>query len=340
MRREKRPASPAESAAPARKGSRPLITANSVSKRRAKAGAKAPGRRISGLLRDILANNPDAEEFTIGGILDAIGAERPEASLVLFSVPHMVPVPGAPSFCGMTAASVGGHFVTGDRTLRLPKAVLQKKVPRRSLAVAIHAVLPVLEFAEKSVQPRLAWASHPACRRIIGLLIFILAATIAFPLIGFDPLHAISIFMMSIGMAEQDGVAILLGAGVGILSLAVIAGTSLKLHRKVGPWLKRAIRRMGLAGLAGYLEARGWKRLASIVRFDWKDLLLKWNPERAEMERRARAKTQAAPPAPTRGRRPAQSSRLATGVSAAKATAAPGARHAAARSRSGNLAKT
>lgn len=272
------------------------MTANRTVARKATASVKksapikAAAPRISTLLRGVLANNPDVEEFTIGQILDSIGTERPEASLVLLSVRHVLPVPGAPEFCGLTAASVGGHFVTGSKTLHLPKAVLQKKISRRSLAVAIHAMLPILEFAEKSVQPRLAFVSHPVCRRAIGILVFILAATIAFPLIGFDPLHAVSIFLMSVGMAEQDGVAILLGAGIGVMSLAFVAGTALKLHQKAGEFAKRAIRRLGLAHLADYLEARGWKRLATILRFDWRNLLLKWNPERAEMQRRERAR--------------------------------------------------
>lgn len=298
------------------------------------AAATAPKPRISSLLRGLLADNPELEEFTIGEIIEAIGAERPEASLVLFSVPHVVPVPGAPKFCGLTAASVGGHFATRSKTLHLPKAVLQKKVPRRSLAVAIHALLPILEFAEKSVQPRLAWASHPVCRRIIGILVFILAATIAFPLIGFDPLHAVSIFMMSLGMAEQDGIAILLGAGIGVLSLVIVAGTALKLHKRVGEWLKPVIRRLGIGSLAKFCESRGWKRLASILRFDWKELLLLWNPERAENDRRARAKAQAekaqSEQASARSRRPARSGRAAVSPAPAKAAAPKRARRAAA----------
>lgn len=300
------------------------MTANSTVALKATASVKktapikAASPRISTLLRRVLANNPDVEEFTIGGILNAIGAERPEASLVLLSVPHVLPVPGAPGFCGLTAAAVGGHFVTGSKTLQLPKAVLQKKISRRSLAVAIHAMLPILEFAEKSVQPRLAFVSHPVCRRAIGILVFILAATIAFPLIGFDPLHAVSIFLISIGMAEQDGVAILLGAGIGMMSLAFVAGTALKLHQKAGEFARRAIRRLGLAHLADYLEARGWKRLAAILRFNWRDLLLKWNPERAEMQRRARAKADHAP-APRKRRTPQAGRPAKTGVVAAQA---------------------
>lgn len=316
------------------KGSHSLMTANSTVARKATASVKksAPIKadaapRISILLRGVLATNPDVEEFTIGGILDAIGAERPEASLVLLSVPHVLPVPGAPGFCGLTAASVGGHFVTGSKTLHLPKAVLQKKISRRSLAVAIHAMLPVLEFAERSVQPRLAIVSHPVCRRAIGILVFILAATIAFPLIGFDPLHAVSIFLMSIGMAEQDGVAILLGAGIGVMSLAFVAGTALKLHRKAGEFARRAIRRLGLAHLADHLEARGWKRLAAVLRFNWRDLLLKWNPERAEMERRTQAMAsqpqaaQARAPMPRKRRAPQAERRAKTGSPAAQARA-------------------
>lgn len=253
---------------------------------------KPSAPRTSDLLRNVLLRNPDTQSFTIGDILTSLGPDRVEASLILFSAPAMLPMAQAPSFCPRTATAVGAHFATGRKDFQLPKAILDKQVPRRSLAVAIHTLLPVMEFAEKKTRPRLAWASHPVSRWIVGVLLFILAATIAFPVIGMDPLHAMSIFVISLGLAEKDGLAILLGVVAGVLSLAMVALSSVNvraLRAKVGKYLKRITRRFGFKVLANYCERRGWVRLAAILRFDLSDVLLAWNPEARETADRSRA---------------------------------------------------
>lgn len=264
-----------------------MITAASASasasiRPRRKPAQRASLARTSDVLRGVLANNPDVETFTIGSILEAIGADRAEASMMLFSAPAILPVSGAPTFSGANSFTLGSHYVRGGASIKLPPVLLSKRIPRRSLAAAIHALLPILERAEKIVKPRLAWLVSPLARRLLGLLVFVLAVTIAFPVIGFDPLHATSIFMISLGLAEKDGLAVLIGASIGIMSLALIAGAGLnlkKLKAKVGKWLRTLVRRLGLDALASHCERRGWGKLASILRFRWADVLLMWNPE-------------------------------------------------------------
>ncbi len=264
-------------------GYQTVITAVSLpTKPRKKHAGGASLARTSDILRAVLSNNPNVETFTIGSILDAIGADRVEASMMLFSVPAVVPVTGAPAFSGVSSCALGGHFVRGRTSLKVPKVILSKTVPRRSLAAAVHALLPILERAEKLMKPRLAWLVSPVARRLLGVLLFVLAVTIAFPVIGLDPLHGTSIFMISLGLAEKDGLAVLIGAAVGILSLALIAsaGLTLKsLRAKAAKLLKKLVRRLGLDALAFHCEQRGWKRLADILRFRWADVLLMWDPE-------------------------------------------------------------
>ncbi|MFC3692328.1 exopolysaccharide biosynthesis protein [Chenggangzhangella methanolivorans] len=257
--------------------------------------------RTSDLLRNILLANPNVEVFTVGQILDSLGADRTEASLVFFSMPSIVPAPDLPSMSGLSTGMLAGQMIAGRKTTSLPKAVLNKKVPRRSLAVAIHALAPVIEAAEKISKPRLRWATCPLARRVLGLLLFILAVAIAFPVIGFDPLHAASISVISLGLAEQDGLAILLGVMAGVISLVLIATSGLTakiLKSKIAKWLRKLARKAGAGALARMCERRGWTRLASMLRFEWQEMLLWWDPERRAAERHARE--QAAPrPAPS-----------------------------------------
>ncbi|MFC7054259.1 exopolysaccharide biosynthesis protein [Hansschlegelia quercus] len=273
------------------------------------------------MLRNVLAKNPDVQSFSIGDILDSIGTERVETSLMLFSVSAFLPAPGAPAFSPRAAAAVGAHFAAGRTEFKLPKAILEKQVPRRSLAVAIHALLPVMEFAEKRTRARLAWTSHPVSRWIVGVLVFILAATIAFPVIGFDPLHAMSIFVISLGLAEKDGLAIILGVIAGLLSLGLVAlsGVNLRaLRSKIGKWVGKLTRRLGFRALANYCQRRGWERLAAILRFEWADLLLAWDPERRAGAEAGLAETAGASD-PSIARRSIKSARSNGRAEAAKA---------------------
>lgn len=257
--------------------------------------------RTSDLLRGILEQNPDTRVFTLETILRAIGEDRVEANLIFISLPTLSPLPGKPDLCEVSSALMAGQMAAGRPTLTLPPSLLEKEIPRRSLAIAIHAALPVIEAAEKFMRPRLGWLGHPFCRRVLGMFLFVLAAAVAFPLIGFDPLQSLSTFVISLGLAEGDGAAILLGVAVGVLSLAVIATSAFSaraLRSKAAGWLRQVARKLGASALARFCERRGLAWIAKLLTFEWTELLLMWNPERAN-QAKAAAEVQPAPlPAP------------------------------------------
>ncbi len=191
----------------------------------------------------------------------------------------------------MSAAPVGAlayQLASGNKHVRIPKFILQKSVSRRALAVAIHSVLPMLEAAEKVVRPRLAWINHTIARRAVGLFLFLLALAIAYPLFGFNPLHATSVFVVALGMAEQDGLAVLAGIAIGVVSLATLATsgfTAKTLRSKASRWLRKVGRKIGLEALARHLRRRGYKVLARVITFQWSELLLLWDPEKSKNNR-------------------------------------------------------
>ncbi len=214
----------------------------------------------------------------------SIGNDKFDASLMMFSIPAIVPISAPWGMVSMPTGAIAGQMATGQKQIKLPRFVLKKAVSRTALAVAIHAVLPVLEAAERVVRPRWSWVSHPSFRRAIGLFAFLLAIAIAYPLFGFNALHATSIFVMSLGMAEQDGLAVLIGVAVGMLSFAVLAASGMSagaLRVKANNWLQKIGRKLGLNALAAYLRRRGYKRLARLLTFQWSDLLVIWDPEKS-----------------------------------------------------------
>lgn len=277
----------------------PVPNAPKADRRLRKPEAARP-QRTSDLLRGILDKNPDTKVFTLETIMRAIGEDKTDANLIFLSLPTLNPLPGKPEFCEVSAALVAGQMAVGRPSLTLPPSLLEKEIPRRSLAIALHAALPVIEAAEKLTRPRFSWLSRPFCRRVLGMFLFVLAAAVAFPLIGFDPLQSLSTFVISLGLAEGDGAAILLGVAVGVLSLAMIAASAFSartLRSKAAGLLRQLARRLGASALARFCERKGLTWIAKILTFEWTELLLLWNPERAASAPRPTARTETPPAA-------------------------------------------
>jgi hypothetical protein len=93
--------------------------------------------------------------------------------------------------------------------------------------------------------------------------------------------------MISLGLIEQDGLAIMLGVAVGLISLALITGTGVsvlrlgaggvagKLLKKIGfKWFAK----LGLKWAAKLVRKLGFHSTAPMIA-DWSELLLLWDPE-------------------------------------------------------------
>jgi hypothetical protein len=240
-----------------------------------------PSIRTSQVLREILTKNPTVKNFTVKRIVDSLGDSRAGTSLMFFSIPGMVPVPGTSNFAGIPAGTIAGHMIAGRTEIKLPRFILKRSVPRRSLAVAIHAILPFLEKVEKAAKPRWPWASHPAAQRILGVFIFLLAVAVAFPILGFNLPHAAAMFIISLGLVEQDGVAILIGVIAGLASLVLLTAAGFSgrvLRSRAGNWLKKMTRKLGRKWAAAFLKKLGF-RWADLLAIEWAQLLLLWDPE-------------------------------------------------------------
>jgi hypothetical protein len=252
----------------------------------------------SEILRDILTKNPGVQTFSIERILASIGHEHLEASMMMFSIPAIVPVPVPTGTVALPTSALAYQLVSGKKSIRFPDFILRKTVSRKSLAVAIHAVLPILEAAEKIVRPRWSWATHPISRRAIGLLVFLLAVAIAYPFFGFNALHALSLFVISLGMAEGDGLAIVVGIVAGVLSLAILvaSGVSVRtMQMKAGKSVRKFARKLGLNVFASFLERHGHPQLAKLITFKWTKVLMTWDPERRAAERGTTTTTRPTP---------------------------------------------
>lgn len=238
-------------------------------------------RRTSQALREILTKNPKARSFRIKRIIESIEGDRIGTALVLFSLPKIVEAHGVGVLAGVPTCLIAGQTAFGKTAFRLPRFILKRCVPRRALAVMIHSVLPTLELAENAARPRWQWMSHPSSRWVVGLIVFLLSLAVAIPILGFAIPHAASMFTISLGMAEQDGVVVMIGLLAGLASLGAAIGGVLSgraLLARAGDWLKSFILEKGLNGARSLLRKIN-AQWANLLDLDWRRLLLFWDPE-------------------------------------------------------------
>jgi hypothetical protein len=250
--------------------------------------------RTSQVLRELLTRNPSVKNFTVRQIVDSIGESRAGSSLMLFSIPGMLPVPGTTKLVGLPTPLIAGQMIADKPANRLPQFILDRSVPRRSLSVAIHAILPVLEMAEKVTKPRWEWLSDPAARRVLGVFIFVLALVIAVPFVGFNLPHAASIFMISLGLAEHDGLAILIGVTAG-LAAVWLTGSSIVRFMASG-WMKKIMQKAGVkwaakVGLkwAGRLLKKLGSKWSTVFLLDWAERFLTRDDAKSSRLKRKRS---------------------------------------------------
>jgi hypothetical protein len=189
---------------------------------------EVPPRRTSEILRKILEDNPQ-DYLTVEQIVGALGTTSFGTSLMVFSIPEVIPIPipGMSAVVALPTGIISAQMITGSGQIRLPKSLLKRSIPRKAFAGAVKTIMPFLERAEKGVRPRWRWATKPVAKRFLGAFIFLLACIIALPIPITNMPPAIAIFIIALGLVERDGKLIALGVLLGLASIALIGGALL-----------------------------------------------------------------------------------------------------------------
>jgi hypothetical protein len=232
--------------------------------------------KLSCRLRRVLTDHPSARGFTVHRIIQALGDESVGPSVTLFSATGIFELPDRAALSGGVVSALGLGLALGRRTVSLPRALLRRKIPRNALALLIHGINGVLDAAEGTVQRRWSWVFHPAMTVTLGLILFLLGLVSMTPIVGGGVQHAASAFVIAVGLAERDGLAVVIGAVAGIAAIAVAVlsvASSGKLWRKVKAWLIYCAKSLRLHALTKLLD-RCCDGLGELVRLKWGGLLL------------------------------------------------------------------
>jgi hypothetical protein len=180
--------------------------------------------QTSKILRDLLKQQKK-ERVYLRDLVDNMGDRAFASVLFIFALPEALPLPvaGVSAILGIPLMMFSAQLLLGFSKPWIPSWIANRSLKRKDFEKLIKKFLLTLEKFENVIRPRWKFVTKPLAQRILGLLLLILAIIIALPIPFGNMLPAIVIVIISLGLIEQDGLVIVLGALGACIILAIIA---------------------------------------------------------------------------------------------------------------------
>ena len=175
------------------------------------------------------------DSISIGDVLRVLSGKGRFLILILLSLPFCQPIqiPGLSTFFGLGIAFMGLRMAFGKRVW-IPKGILAKEIAPGFLQKMTTKALGLTRRMKRWIHPRYDWICHyPLMRLVNGLIISVLGIFLALPLpIPLSNLLAAwSICLIALGLLEDDGVFVLIGYGISLLTCVFFVIMILTINR-------------------------------------------------------------------------------------------------------------
>lgn len=180
------------------------------------------GRRsLSSVLREI--SDVEAEEITVGEIVDLFGRRAFGALLFAFAVPNVLPLPpGSTTILGAPLLLLSPQVLVGVNAPWLPRMLDERRLRTADLRKGLPRVIRFVEGVERVSRPRLTFVFGAVGDRLIGLVCTGLAFALILPIPLGNLVPAIAVGLLGLGLFQRDGVLVLVGYVVAVIGLGLI----------------------------------------------------------------------------------------------------------------------
>lgn len=182
-----------------------------------------PTSRLSDALRD-LARDETRDRISLGDLMAYLSARAFGPMMVVFALPNILPTPpGTSAILGLPLVFLTFQMLIGTRPW-FPAFLARRSLARVDFARIVLPILPRVERVERLLRPRLDAISSALGQRLIGLACLCLAILLALPIPLGNTAPAIALTLIGLGLAERDGIWILLGLACGLGALVLVYG--------------------------------------------------------------------------------------------------------------------
>lgn len=172
---------------------------------------------LSIALKEIIPLLP-ADTISLQDLLTLFKERGTAFIMFLIALPAALPVPAIGIFLIIAPPLLFLSFqqMIGRQIIWLPQWLSHKQLKSRSFQNVILKAVPYVEKIEIFSKPRLVFLTHGLAPCIIGLMGFIMSLSILVPLPLTNTVPSIGIAGMALGVLMRDGLAVIMGALIGL----------------------------------------------------------------------------------------------------------------------------
>ena len=182
----------------------------------------APHQSLADTLESTLASH-HKDGPAIGELANAVGEKGFGLLLIILSLPSALPVP-APGYStpfGVAIAIIAIQMLTGRQTLWLPKKIKRIRINPGLAEKMIGAASKFLRMIEHLIRPRHHWIRSRAGQSGLAAIIIIMACLMMLPIPLTNTFPAMVIFMIGIGLSEEDGLLAIAAFVIGVAAVTL-----------------------------------------------------------------------------------------------------------------------
>ena len=169
---------------------------------------------------------PEGANQNIGTLSREVGEKGFGLLLMILSLPSALPIP-APGYStpfGIVIALIALQLLVGRRRIWLPKRLeairIRPKLADRMLGTAAG----FLRRIERRIRPRQCWIRSRAGQAGLSIVIVMMASLMILPIPLTNTFPAMVIFILGIGLSEEDGLLALGAFAAGCFAILLYAG--------------------------------------------------------------------------------------------------------------------
>jgi hypothetical protein len=165
------------------------------------------------------------ESISLKETIETLGERVFGISILLFCIPNCVPIPnfaGLSAFTGIPIGIIGLHMMVGKSHLWLPASLGNKQFSTHRFGRMLKRAVPTIQKTEVLLHPRLRMMSGQTMQRLLGVVFVILATIMSLPIPFGNFMPGLAMALIAIGLIERDGVIIVIGLIVGVVTVALM----------------------------------------------------------------------------------------------------------------------
>jgi hypothetical protein len=181
------------------------------------------GREISEILRT-LPDHLTRVDTSIGELKEALSGRAYGILLLVLALPNLIPIPapGLSLLLGTPLLWITFQLMFGLQTPWFPNFIAKRTMKTAYIHAVCRRIVPSMQKIERVISPRLMFLTAPPVDRLVALICAILSLMIMMPIPFGNAFPALAICFFAIGILQRDGVFIILGLTITIISTAVI----------------------------------------------------------------------------------------------------------------------